>query len=72
MYPLTVEDLSTEDHDGGVPGLIETISRRVPLCWVCVPNPIHLLSCEGEGQPAGEAVAEVIDIQLYSGHGRLR
>ena len=62
MYALAVKNLSAEDNDRGVPSLTEAISRWAPLYRRCVPNPVYLLSCEGERQLTGEAVAEVIDV----------
>jgi hypothetical protein len=49
---------------------MEIINRRLSLREGCVPNPVNLLSHEGERQLTGETVAEIVDVQLYSGHGR--
>ena len=69
LYTVSVENLPGEDHNRGMPGLIETINRWVSLHERCAPNSINLFSREGERKFAGETVTKIVDVQLHSGHG---
>ena len=63
---LAIEDLLAEDHDGGVPVVVELYEKgaQVLNCTAYAPYTVDLPASQLPGHLPGHAVAEVIDVEL--------